>query len=164
VSAAARFTDLYSRYGGDVYRFALYLSGNSAVAEDVTAETFLRIWNLADSVRPSTVKAYLLAIARNLYRHELRTSRREIPLSPVIPAGCSLEREAESRAEFDRVIAGLQRLPEVDRAAVLLRAEDGLSYEEIAVALDISVTAAKVKVHRARLKLAEARGRSVETS
>jgi RNA polymerase sigma-70 factor (ECF subfamily) len=48
-------------------------------------------------------------------------------------------------------------LPEIDRAALLMRANDGLAYEEIARALGISLAAAKVKVHRARLRLAAAR-------
>ena len=54
------------------------------------------------------------------------------------------------------MLAALQTLPEIDRAAVLLRAEEGMSYEEVAAALGISPVAARVKVHRARLKLAEA--------
>jgi RNA polymerase sigma-70 factor (ECF subfamily) len=54
------------------------------------------------------------------------------------------------------VLVALQTLPEIDRAAVLLRAEEGMSYEEVAAALGISPVAARVKVHRARLKLAEA--------
>jgi RNA polymerase sigma-70 factor (ECF subfamily) len=54
------------------------------------------------------------------------------------------------------VLTALARLPEIDRAAVLMRADGGLPYEEIAAALQVSVAAAKVKVHRARLKLAEA--------
>jgi RNA polymerase sigma-70 factor, ECF subfamily len=59
--------------------------------------------------------------------------------------------------ELQFVLATLQTLPEVDRAAVLLRAEEGMSYTEIAAALGISPIAARVKVHRARLKLAAAR-------
>ena len=53
------------------------------------------------------------------------------------------------------MLAALARLPEIDRAAVLMRADEGVPYEEIAAALGISTVAAKVKVHRARLKLAE---------
>jgi RNA polymerase sigma-70 factor (ECF subfamily) len=53
-------------------------------------------------------------------------------------------------------MAALQTLPEIDRAAVLLRAEEGMSYDEVAAALGISPVAARVKVHRARLKLAKA--------
>jgi len=66
-------------------------------------------------------------------------------------------RPASGQSELRVVLAALNRLPEVDRAAVLMRADQGLSYEEIAVVLGVTVTAAKVKVHRARLKLAEAR-------
>jgi RNA polymerase sigma-70 factor (ECF subfamily) len=47
----------------------------------------------------------------------------------------------------------MQRLPEIDRAALLMRAQDQMSYEEISHALNLSVSAAKVKIHRARLKL-----------
>jgi RNA polymerase sigma-70 factor (ECF subfamily) len=68
--------------------------------------------------------------------------------------------DAEHRMELNRAMAELQRLPEVDRSALLLRVNDGLPYEEIARTLRISVAAAKVKVHRARLKLAESRTRS----
>ena len=57
--------------------------------------------------------------------------------------------------------AALDALPEADRSAVLMRANGGLPYEEIAAVLRISVAAAKVKVHRARLKLAEAAEREV---
>jgi RNA polymerase sigma-70 factor (ECF subfamily) len=67
------------------------------------------------------------------------------------------EDQASGQSELRVVLAALNRLPEIDRAAVLMRADEGLSYEEIAVSLGVTVTAAKVKVHRARLKLAEAR-------
>jgi len=55
------------------------------------------------------------------------------------------------------VIADLQTLPEPDRAALLMRAEEQMPYEEIAAALGITAGSAKVKVHRARLRLAELR-------
>jgi RNA polymerase sigma-70 factor (ECF subfamily) len=58
-----------------------------------------------------------------------------------------------SRLELERVLTTLQQLPESDRAALLMRGQDGMPYEVIAAVLEISVTAAKVKVHRARLKL-----------
>lgn len=55
------------------------------------------------------------------------------------------------------MIADLQTLPEPDRAALLMRAEEQMPYEDIAAALGITAGNAKVKVHRARLKLAELR-------
>jgi RNA polymerase sigma-70 factor (ECF subfamily) len=55
------------------------------------------------------------------------------------------------------VLAGLQDLPETDRAALLMRSLDEMPYEEIAAALKITVTAARVKVHRSRVRLMAAR-------
>ena len=63
-----RFADLYQSYARDVYRFALYLTGDPSLADDVTSETFIRIWSSPEPVRLATVKAYLLTIARNLPR------------------------------------------------------------------------------------------------
>jgi RNA polymerase sigma-70 factor (ECF subfamily) len=67
------------------------------------------------------------------------------------------ERRTQAHLELKAVLAALQTLPEIERAAVLLRAEEGMSYDEIAAALEISPVAARVKVHRARLKLAAIR-------
>lgn len=66
------FTAFYERHSRDVYRFSLYLSGDFALAEDLTAETFARAWIARERIRVGSVKAYLLMIARNLYRDVMR--------------------------------------------------------------------------------------------
>jgi RNA polymerase sigma-70 factor, ECF subfamily len=150
------FEALYGRYARDVFRFALYLAGDRAQAEDIVSETFVRVWTVRDSIRVSTVKAYLFTIARNLHADGLRREPRRAELSEnLTDPRPGPEREAEGRLELGAVLAALQRLPEIDRAALLMRAQDGLPYEEIAAALRLSLAAAKVKVHRARLRLAE---------
>ena len=63
---------LYRRYSQDVYRFAYWLSGNAADAEDITSETFVRAWTGANRVRAATARAYLLTIARNLFLQQRR--------------------------------------------------------------------------------------------
>ncbi len=158
--SAATFGDLYQRYGPDVYRYVFYLSGNAALAEDIASETFLRVWTSDRPVHLASVKAYLLAIARNLYLHELRRRGRITELDPETLADSSFTSGAESRAELRAVLAELQQWPEAARSALLLRAVDGLPYEEIAGMLGISISAAKVKVHRGRLRLAERLKRS----
>jgi len=152
------FETLYERHAGAVFRFALSLSGDRAVAEDITSETFVRVWTARARVDLTTVAGYLLTIARHLYLQGVSRERRRGPLAHE-PADehPGPYASAEGRAELDAVIADLQTLSEPDRAAVLMRAEEQLSYEEIAAALRITVGAAKVKVHRARLKLAELR-------
>ncbi len=158
------FAGLYSAHAAHVRRFAIYLSGDRALADDLVSEAFIRAWTARDRMELPTVRAYLFAIVRNLFLQHLRRERRSAPLQDTaIDDQPGPEDRASDRSELRIVLAALARLPEIDRAALLLRADEGLSYEEIAVTLGLSVAAAKVKVHRARLKLAEARLSGSET-
>jgi len=149
------FERLYDRHARDVYRFALYLSGSPAQAEDIAAETFVRVWTIRDTIRAGGVKAYLFTIARNLHLDGRRHEARHVELPERLrDSGPGPEAVAQGRQELAAVLAALQHLPEVDRAALLMRAQDGIPYEEIATSLGLSLPAAKVKVHRARLRLA----------
>lgn len=146
---------LYESYARDVHRFALFLSGDAALAEDITSETFLRAWHASDRIRTETVKAYLFTIARNVFLQEVRRSGRHVALTDGLPAGVpDPQASVEASAGFDALIDALRRLSESDRTALLMRCQHDLPYEEIARTLGISVAAAKVRVHRARLRLA----------
>ena len=154
----ADFGSLYRRYAPDVERFALGLSGDRGLSEEIASETFVRVWTAPAPVRLETVKAYLFTIARNFFLEEMARRRRHTPLHDSIPDPAEgPEENARRRDELRAVLAGLQKLPEIDRAALLMRAEEGMPYEEIAAALGLSLAAAKVRVHRARLKLATLR-------
>jgi len=86
---------------------------------------------------------------------ETRRTARFDTLTDAVPSTAAGPGEqVERQASLQRVMRGLSALTPVDRAALLLRVRDGLSYEEIAAALDLSLSNVKVKVHRARLKLA----------
>jgi RNA polymerase sigma-70 factor (ECF subfamily) len=149
------FHELYIRYAGDIYRFAMFLSGDAAEAEDITAETFARALTGNAPMVSATVKGYLLTIARNLHLESLRRRKRLTELPMELPdLNSNLEHVINHKTELEALHVYLQIFPEVDRAALLLRA-DGLTYNEIANALNISLASAKVKVHRLRLKLAE---------
>ncbi|HEV2489957.1 MAG TPA: RNA polymerase sigma factor [Candidatus Acidoferrales bacterium] len=154
------FQSLYERHAAEVRRFALYLCGNPAMADDITSETFVRAWIARAGIRELTVKSYLFTIARNLYHDMTRRSAGRIPaeLHDNIPDGrAGTQAQLEQSAELRAVLAGLQELAEIDRAALLMRALDEMPYEEIADTLGITVVTAKVKVHRARLKLMQTR-------
>lgn len=149
------FHDLYTRYAGDIYRFALFLCGDEAEAEDITAETFARALTGKAPLVSATVKGYLLTIARNLHLESVRRLKRFTELPPELPdLAPDLEHVVSHKTELEAVQAYLQTFPEVDRAALLLRA-DGVAYDEIANSLNISLSSAKVKVHRLRMKLVE---------
>jgi RNA polymerase sigma-70 factor (ECF subfamily) len=147
--------DLYSRYAADVRRFALYLCGNEALADDLTSETFLRAWSSASPIREATVKAYLFTIVRHLYLSELRRASRHESLTDTMPSAAPRQdQEFESVSTLRTVLQALRQLPEIDRAALLMRTQDRMPYDEIAQILNLSTANARVKVHRARLKLA----------
>jgi len=152
------FHILYRAYGAVVRRFALFLCGNEALADDITSETFVRAWQARGKIREATVKAYLFTIARNLYRDHLRGHKPMHELDESVrDPGIDLESRAAQKAEVQAVMQMLQQLPEIDRTALLMRVQEEMSYEEIAVALQLPLATVKVKIHRARLRLIKAR-------
>jgi RNA polymerase sigma-70 factor (ECF subfamily) len=153
----ANFHEIYGRYSRDVYRFALYLSGDISQAEDLTSEAFLRLWTAPAPAQLDTVKSYLFAIVRNLYVQNWRIEKREAPLTESAAPYQSVEQAIDAKAELARVLAALAELDPLERAALLLRSDHQMAYEDIARLLEISTVSARVKVHRARQKLMQVR-------
>ncbi|GJM42886.1 MAG: hypothetical protein DHS20C20_31680 [Ardenticatenaceae bacterium] len=153
------FHDLYVRTAPDVYRFALWLSGNPAEADDITSETFVRAWAGRTKIRTESVKAYLFAIAPNLFLQQQRHQKKQVGLEHAaqLASENQLAKVVETQQDWETLAQQLQNLPESDRAALILRAQYEMPYAEIARVLRISLSAAKVKVHRARLKLTAVR-------
>ena len=157
--ADVTFAAIYEQYAQEVYRFALYLSGNRAIAEDLAAETFSRAWVAWDRIRVGTVKAYLLMITRNLYR-DLMRKRPEVAIDgewSLIDSAPDPESATVARSELASVLAALRGLPESERSVLLMATVEHVAYDAIAVAFGITAAAVKVRVHRARVKLNAAR-------
>ena len=149
-----KFLDVYESFAEDVYRFCYWLSGDPNEAEDITSETFIRAWVSRSAIRTETLKAYLFTIARNLYLEHQRKRKREVFLDDIYTdPNPGPEKIVESRFELQGVIQILQALPEIDRAAFILRIQHGLPYTEIARVLRLNLITTKVKVHRVRKKL-----------
>ena len=151
------FQELYETYANEVYRFAYWLTGERYEAEDITSETFVRAWVHFRPIRTETLKAYLFTIARNVYLGQRRKSKRQAVLEDVHP---SPEPEPARIFEMQHDIAKVRRvlgtLPEIDRAAFVLRIQHELPYAEIARVLNLTLATTKVKVHRVRRKLFQA--------
>ncbi len=156
------FQTLYERYAKDVFRFAFYLCANRADAEDITSETFVRAWSAQERIELPTVKSYLFAIARNYYLQSLRKRSRQNDLAEIEQAAIDPspgpEAAVQQKLELNRILIALQEAPEIDRSALLLRAQEGFSYLEIARMLGLSEAAVKIKIHRTRQKLWQIRG------
>jgi RNA polymerase sigma-70 factor (ECF subfamily) len=120
----------------------------------VTSETFVRAWARRDRLRTETLKAYLLAIARNVYLRNTKRNTNHQAIDEEMPDGApDPQRQTSARMELDHVTDAITKLPETDRLALVLRTEHALAYAEIARVLEISEGAARVRIHRARRRL-----------
>lgn len=147
---------LYRQHALAVFRFAYGLSRNRAEAEDIVSEAFARALTRAGAIESRTARAYLLTVARNVFldgrRRSARHARALTEIEHAPPDAAS-----DEPARLASALKALGALPEGERAALLLRLDHGMSYEAIATALGISIAAAKVRVHRARVRLTTAR-------
>jgi|WetSurMetagenome_2_1015567.scaffolds.fasta_scaffold559667_1 RNA polymerase sigma-70 factor, ECF subfamily len=148
------FQELHEAHAAAVFRFTLSLTRDRHQAEDITSETFVRAWARNDRIHTETLRGYLFTIARNLFLDGRRSSRRQATLDETLadPAPGPAER-AVAGVALERVDRLLRTLPETDRSAFLLRVQQDLPYAEVARVLGISLVAARVKVHRVRVRL-----------
>ncbi len=143
-----------------LFRFALGIVGQSAEAEDVVQEVFIKLWNnrhQMDSI--SNIEAWCITATKNLSIDKLRSKhQRMVPMS----AGFDLHDHAATPYEatvthdvFDHVRSLMNRLPEKQRDIMRLRDIEGMSYQEIAEALKVPMDQVKVYLFRARKAVRE---------
>ena len=147
----AAFDELYDRYYPDVYRFAVFLTGDPARAEDLTADTFVRAFAARDRIRQATVRAYLLTIAKNLYRDQMRRHQPTDPIAAeLMDPAPAVDVQVQARLALQSVRTRLRQVPRGDRQAFLMFIARGMSHDEIAKALGVTVGAVKSRIFRAR--------------
>ena len=146
-----------------VYRLAYRLSGNRADAEDLTQETFVRVFRSLAQYAPGTFEGWLHRITTNLFLDLVR--RRQRIRFDALPedAGDRLAgsdpgpEQAYDEMHLDPEIqAALDALPPDFRVAVVLCDLEQLSYEEIAATLDIKLGTVRSRIHRGRAQLRDA--------
>ena len=146
-----------------VYRLAYRLSGNRADAEDLTQETFVRVFRSLAQYAPGTFEGWLHRITTNLFLDMVRR-RQKIRFDAL--AEDASERLASDEPGPERAYEQNNLDPEVQRALDALPADfpaalvlcdlEGLTYEEIALTLDIKVGTVRSRIHRGRVLLREA--------
>jgi RNA polymerase sigma-70 factor, ECF subfamily len=173
------FTLLYRRKHPAIYRFALHMSGNSALAEDVTQEVFMTLIRDASRFDPErgTLGGFLYGIARNHLRRRWEQERNSVPLPETADeldvilasgpaarqnsAGANVTAFPAPRDEFAsgecvaRVRQAISTLPENYREVVVLCELDELSYEAAAELLECPVGTVRSRLHRAKSILME---------
>ncbi len=159
---ADAFTDVVRAHGDAVFGFVLRRVGSRPLAEDLTQEAFLRAWRARRSFREETsVRGWLVAIAANVVRDDARRRRRRVAEVPEpehldVPA---FDDPAERVSGNESLVAlrdALAALSPRQREMFLLRERDGLSYADIAAALQCPVGTVMSGLSRARARLIEA--------
>ncbi len=157
------FEDLYRDHLRDVYSYCYYRIGNHHDAEDLTEQTFLQAYRHFERARRESdgrpLRPWLIRIAHNLAAnyHRDRSRRPTSALDNVEPVEHphGTERVVEGRERMRQVMAGLERLSDDRREALIMRFSLGMSNREIARALGRSDGATKVLIHRAIKQLEE---------
>lgn len=157
------FTRLFAHWRRPLVRFTVRFVGDQARGEELAQDVFLKIYRARERYEPrERFAAYLFRVATNHCLNELRRSEHRTRGDNVEdmahePAD---EHQAGADAIFQAaeiqvaVRAAVGKLPATQRAALLLLREEGLGYEEIADALETSVSAVKSLLNRARKALA----------
>ena len=154
------FDIIVDRYQARLLGFCRQMIGSTEDAEDVLQEVFVNAYKamLADN-RDINLRPWLYRIARNRSLNHLRKPKADaqesMDMVPMVDAASTAEK-VHNREEFRQLLNDVTKLPETQRAALLLREIDALSYEEIAEAMDTTVPSVKSLLVRARISLAEA--------
>jgi RNA polymerase sigma factor (sigma-70 family) len=160
-----RFRALFEGERGHLTAYALRRTGSHEDAADIVAETFLIAWERLEAVPPGVgSRLWLYATARNVLANDRRRTQRRSELTDRIasdlrrahPLG---ESSGESRLEAVRV---LSNLPEEDREILMLVGWEGLSSRELGTVLGCSAVAARIRLHRARTRMAQALSGSLD--
>lgn len=160
----AAFEDLVKKFSGRILNFCWRLVGDATVAEDLAQESFVKFYLGLSNFDPTkAVSPYLYRIAHNHCLDWLR--KKKVPTVPLVwedadggearvadaPDSSLAPDELVERGEVQGAIdEALASLPPVYRSALIMRHREGLSYEEIAAALDMPIGTVKARIHRGR--------------
>lgn len=150
----ARFNLLAESYGADLYRYAMWICRDDALAKDLVQETFLRAWKALDKLKETgAAKSWLITILRREYA---RTFERKVPKFTDVDAievPEDNELAPDDRTEITLLRRNIMNLPEKYREPLLMQVVMGLSCEEISLELEISKSAVMTQLFRAREQL-----------
>lgn len=171
VQDPAAFRTLFDRHAPAVWRFLRDLVDDGGFADEGVQETFVRAYDKIAQLREDTrVQGWLFGIARNVAMEHLRSRRRDRPsgANPLPDESDDAQLLAHQRDDAlspETLLLGretevlmakaLANLSDDRRAALLLRVDHGLGYEEIASAMGWTLPKVKNELHRARLQLRE---------
>ncbi|SDU21373.1 RNA polymerase sigma factor [Desulfobacula phenolica] len=150
------FERLVQKHGAALFNFLLRYLGDRTTAEDIVQEVFIRIYTSVHKFKKMTgVKAssWIFKIAYNLSINEIKRRKRYKHFYDALNQNAQNTRQPDQIKEWETrkdIMAGLKRLPEDQRAALILRVNEGYSYREISDILNLSISSVESLIFRAR--------------
>ena len=155
VQAKSRLDELYRAHAPAIYRYAYAVLGNRADAEDVMQTTFVNALRALERGEvPRKPANWLITITHNLIRQRFRQQYIR-PRQVELEGDIAMLEADDDAPSIEDLVRALQRIPEAQREALVLRELEGRSYKEIAAILDVSRPALEGLIFRARRSLAE---------
>ena len=158
--AADELRAVVDRHAAAVYRVALSIVHDPALADDVVQETMIKAWrNSPVGPGEKIPRSWLLRVAHNSAISLLRTRREDLrgpDTLPDSPSEIETDRRVEGMAQLDELWEAMRHLDEDARVLIALKEVDGLSYEEIAETLGLPLPTVKTRLFRARRQLKDA--------
>ncbi len=152
-SKQTRYENLVHAYSPWLYRYAYWLSGEKAAAEDLVQETFLRAWRFLGSLKDEgSAKSWLTTILRR--ENARKYERKQFQYSDVEMDSIPSEaQDFDTRPEVSALRIALRDLPEKYREPLVLQVLEGYSLNEIAEMFNLPRNTVATRLHRARQKL-----------
>ncbi|MEM8822954.1 MAG: RNA polymerase sigma factor [Pseudomonadota bacterium] len=142
---------------GSMRAFAMSLTRNAALADDMVQDAVVKAWANIDSFKPGTnMRAWLFTILRNTYYSHHRKRRREVEdAEGELTAGLAQKPDHDGRLQMRDFNEAFDQLADEQREALTLVGAGGFSYEEAAETCGVAVGTIKSRVNRGRARLAE---------
>jgi RNA polymerase sigma-70 factor (ECF subfamily) len=149
--SAEAFRVLYDEYSNRIYRFCLKLTANEVLAGDAYQETFIKIYENSNKFEGENFGGWAYTICRHTCLNLMRSQKNHADFDEAL--GLESEQERGDIMLKKTIDGAIQSLSLPLREALILREYQECTYQEIATILDIELSLAKVRVHRARIQL-----------
>jgi len=148
----SEFKEIFDLYFSSIKSFIYYKVGDTAIAEDLAQDTFVKLWETRSSIKISTVKSYLYTIGGNLSINYLKRNQLKFKFKNQLEINNNLKNPEyllEMKEYEEKLNRVLSEIPEGSREVFLMNRIDGLKYKEIAENLGLSVKAIEKRISKA---------------